>query len=63
MDRTICEVFKDLYREINDGEVSNGELDKDQINGLLEEGFLMGLKMNARLLERKCGWDKGYVLR
>ena len=55
--RTICEV----HREIYDMVVLNMQDKQEemlQIIKLLEEAYLFGIKMNAKLIEYKCNFEE-----
>ena len=55
--RTICEIHRDIYDllvlELHE---THTEL-LNKVISLLEEAFIAGMKMNAKLIEYKCGND------
>ena len=56
--RTICEVFREIY------DLAESLKDKDlkeKFIDLICEGFAMGKKMNAKLVEYKEDWAKGVL--
>lgn len=55
--RTLCEVHRDIYDLIVINFQDRPE-EMLQIIKLLEEAYLMGIKMNAKLIEYKCGNDE-----
>ena len=56
--RTICEVHRELYDQIILGlHNTNIPLIKKLVP-LLEEALIMGIKMNNKLIEHKCGNDE-----
>jgi hypothetical protein len=60
--RTICEVHREIYREIYDL-YSKGEIKKenfDFISTHLEEAFEYAKKMNNKLRQYKNNYDEGW---
>ena len=56
--RTICEVHRELYDLIYDNMPASQV--KNDIEGKLEEAFLMAKKMNAKLRQYKHNYDDGW---
>ena len=54
--RTICEVHREIY-DLLILNFKNQEITSSIIK-LLEEAFILGLKMNSKLIEYKCGNDE-----
>lgn len=54
--RTICEV----HREIYDAAELLPPADKEKIQNLVLDAFIMGKKMDAKLREYKADWDAGF---
>jgi len=52
--RTICEVHRELYREIESRNPNDPLLNK------IEEAFKMGKKMNNKLRQYKFNYDDGW---
>jgi len=53
--RNICEVHREIYDAIKD----LPEADRELISALVEDAFIMGKKMDAKLRSYKADWDIG----
>ena len=54
--RTICEVHRELY----DAAEHLPTAEKEKIQNLVLDAFIMGKKMDAKLREYKADWDAGF---
>jgi hypothetical protein len=56
--RTICEVHRELYDVCVINLIDDNPQLLSKLIKLLEEAFMMGVKMNLKLIENKCGNDE-----
>ena len=54
--RTICEVWREIWDIVD---LIEHPVMKAELKSKIIDGFIMGKKMNAKLVEYKKDWDKG----